>query len=853
MLQCFSVFKFRTAFRYLLHTSNLSEEERQIVLIFVVNSMKTYCQSSQLSHKIYQAELLEVIGIYGDKELAQVVIFAFISLLEEGNMILKSMCYQKFRKICQAHGMSAKDFLSPYWNQICDYLWKQSKVDAVVCDNLRFLGSLSIREFFEDFGPIAISSSIVSKDLNCLQFLSDYFKVDLADMLIDYLHHIIVALLMLCDKDHFQKGVNFLLKLIVDASPLSSLTFNDLIKSCSPALISKLLASWGQVKDKSKLIKSLNLVAEIQNTELSVLIHSYSTGILYGINEKLSSNNRETQRIGLDALVSLVELNSAKSSNLFLQVINSLQIASAKIHDKLNLLLTWSRLIEKCHDDILKENIYRCYFAIDSLVDESDEFKAKKISLIDTLIIRKRHLFDAKIIAIIVDSDLEISLLRFLQAISSLLNDSTTYVLEWALIKLKGRLSKSQNELQGLIFCESIDPLVTSTIQKLLNILKLPRKSFEHVQILSFQCLGFIGAIDPDRLNFDEGRSNFAPIKLLFSSELIADFSFEFLETKIIPLLKSCFDHRTRDRIGHCIQELLKFSKVSPSNGSKWNSLDLPSKNLLLPYFNSKYAMSISSPSSCEYPIDKSQLDYADWIIKWLTDLSLKVKSCTKGLKYNENEEFFAFLMIIRGVLRIDCDLADFVLSHVILFLIQFGNQQVLDALIIEISDTLQFVLQDSCDFNKSKKFAHLIFHIYERHQHWSNLNDSKHDVFIDSIPEELLASASLKAQEYTRALFHYERILRNKKSDSSKIYSSIQKIYSAMQDQDGMTGIGMMISACNVENQILESECCGNWTGAQTCYELLLSKNSNDIKSVVGLAHCLSKLRLFGTIYLMI
>lgn len=133
--------------------------------------------------------------------------------------------------------------------------------------------------------------------------------------------------------------------------------------------------------------------------------------------------------------------------------------------------------------------------------------------------------------------------------------------------------------------------------------------------------------------------------------------------------------------------------------------------------------------------------------------------------------------------------------------------------------------------------------------QAFCHANDINED-YLNEISDELLANAAMKSQNYQKALFHYERLCKKIGDENKERYIyQIQKIFSEMHDQDGMTGVGMVISNPKIENQILEHECCGNWTAAQSCYEILLSNDQKSLKNQIGLVKCLQRLGLFETL----
>ena len=126
---------------------------------------------------------------------------------------------------------------------------------------------------------------------------------------------------------------------------------------------------------------------------------------------------------------------------------------------------------------------------------------------------------------------------------------------------------------------------------------------------------------------------------------------------------------------------------------------------------------------------------------------------------------------------------------------------------------------------------------------------------FLDNIPQLVRALAAFRCKSYARALMHYElhfRAERKYKSDLElqPIYSHLQKIYSHLDEVDGLEGIATKFIKPSLDEKILEHESCGMWTAAQTCNELALQRNPNELKYHLGLLNCLKNLNHLGIIY---
>lgn len=77
--------------------------------------------------------------------------------------------------------------------------------------------------------------------------------------------------------------------------------------------------------------------------------------------------------------------------------------------------------------------------------------------------------------------------------------------------------------------------------------------------------------------------------------------------------------------------------------------------------------------------------------------------------------------------------------------------------------------------------------------------------------------------------------------------FGQLQKIYSFLDELDGLEGITMMFTQPTLDQKILEHESNGLWTAAQTCNELALQKSPDVLKYHIGLLKCLMQLNHIG------
>ena len=105
----------------------------------------------------------------------------------------------------------------------------------------------------------------------------------------------------------------------------------------------------------------------------------------------------------------------------------------------------------------------------------------------------------------------------------------------------------------------------------------------------------------------------------------------------------------------------------------------------------------------------------------------------------------------------------------------------------------------------------------------------------LDAIPPELMGICSLEFKSYARSLLYWEQHIRAKRNELCEdemepLYDQLQRIYTHIEEPDGMSGISAKLPTLDIDQQILEHRKAGKWTAVQSWYELLLSERPGDV-----------------------
>lgn len=144
------------------------------------------------------------------------------------------------------------------------------------------------------------------------------------------------------------------------------------------------------------------------------------------------------------------------------------------------------------------------------------------------------------------------------------------------------------------------------------------------------------------------------------------------------------------------------------------------------------------------------------------------------------------------------------------------------------------------------------------RRQNINNADDHDHEVLqvdslMTSINSDLLATAAFQCKAYARALMTLEQLITERKernfneSQLQPYYDRLHTIYANLEEPDGMEGISTKVISPSLDHQIREHESIGRWTSAQSCWELKLQQEPDDISLHLGLLRCLRNLGHHG------
>lgn len=395
------------------------------------------------------------------------------------------------------------------------------------------------------------------------------------------------------------------------------------------------------------------------------------------------------------------------------------------------------------------------------------------------------------------------------------------------------------------------------------------------VSSLCLECLGALGAVDPDRLDMPPEEPIFVLLHDFEQSDESKALAQRLLVDLVVPAFRATHDTRHQAGLAYAIQELLKFCQFTPAllDASaphivpdklrrRWAALPEGLLSTLLPLLNSRYVVQSPEPRPRSRPLYAHSTSYRDWIQAWVL---LLIRAARPG---EAATLFGLFESVVRDQ---DVGIAQALLPHLVLHVLINGSVEQRRTILEELRAVLADQAQPTLGYEPERRrmTAQTLFLVLDHVGHWmrrmrlvplraakrSRLRDALADVqaLMDELSPDLLAQASLQCHAYARALLHFEYRIRaaartQRPEELQPYYETMHEIYAALDDPDGMEGISTRVLEPSLEHQIREHESTGRWTDAQSCWEVELQRRPDDVRLHVGLLRCLRNLGHYDT-----
>jgi len=263
-------------------------------------------------------------------------------------------------------------------------------------------------------------------------------------------------------------------------------------------------------------------------------------------------------------------------------------------------------------------------------------------------------------------------------------------------------LTEHQDFIRDLASGDMFDPLVGQILAALFAAACRDGDGTESLRLLAFECIGVLGAVDPDRCEIGFNDPSVVMLNNFKDEGESVHFALHLIRDLLVGAFRSTSDIKYQSHLAYSIQELLRFCQFTPAlvaagnNNSvslkvrsRWSSLPKHVLETVTPLLEARFTLNLITTSDLQHPIYPNQSTYREWIQLWTTDL------ITKASGQTAQTIFGVFRSAVRNK---DVGVAHHLLPHLVLNILISGNED--DAQ--SIRSELLVVLQDQVDSESS-------------------------------------------------------------------------------------------------------------------------------------------------------
>ncbi|KAI5893599.1 uncharacterized protein SCHCODRAFT_02730130 [Schizophyllum commune H4-8] len=435
---------------------------------------------------------------------------------------------------------------------------------------------------------------------------------------------------------------------------------------------------------------------------------------------------------------------------------------------------------------------------------------------------------------------------------------------------------------------DMFDPLIGQALYALITSACRNGDDNGQIRALAFECMGIIGAMDPDRCELPPVETSMIVMKDFEDEDEAIAFVISLLQNLLVVTFRTATDTSFQNTVAFIIQELMKFCKFVPELVSvdrggpvsikvrnRWNSLPKFVSEVITPYLDGRLGIGGNAAGSdaIDLPVYSRKAEYREWMQHLSFQLIERITQETAS------RIFYPFRLCIR---HHDVVIPHHLLPHLVLHLLISGTENDIDFVMGEIIAVLEDVANPESRSTPEKRLlsAQAVFMLLDHLNKWIRLTRQdiakrkkmdprsrkttvlkvegwlvRVDSALSAINEKLMAEAALESRSYARALMGFERLTRTLRErnmthpDLPTYYERLHELYSHLDEPDGMEGVSTLILSPSLEHQIREHESTGRWTSAQSCWEVRLQQSPDDITFHLGLLRCLRNLGHYDTL----
>ncbi|EME41530.1 hypothetical protein DOTSEDRAFT_55328 [Dothistroma septosporum NZE10] len=459
-------------------------------------------------------------------------------------------------------------------------------------------------------------------------------------------------------------------------------------------------------------------------------------------------------------------------------------------------------------------------------------------------------------------------------------------VVQQALIELIPFLEINQGFMHETAASEHPSGVLPELLSALLDVTVKYSNVNEQAAELCGKALGIIGCVDPNRVEATRKKRQVLVLSNFDTASEVIDWILALFEDVLVKAFKSVTNAKAQGILAYTMQELLSFcnfgelsqlrprASQAPEGYQRWYNLPEHVRTTLTPFLSSRYFVVPNKdlgPPNRTYP-DFSPEHTHD---KWLRSLTFDLMHKAKG----DNAKA-AFSLVARLIRFHDLAIARFVLPYAILNVVIGGTVPEVEGLTTEFlallrsrstlpqeqesirlcSESVFGVLDYLATWLRGKKqqLAATRTEAYKTGHSPAEFDEARDmgqietvEIFLASIPADIIAEKAVDCRSYARALFHWEQHIRKKRSlipsprmteQHESLYDKLQDIYSQIDEPDGLEGLAVRLPIISEDQQAFNHAKSGRWTAAQAWYELQLAEQPTNTDLQHSVLRCLQE-----------
>ncbi|EJD01349.1 uncharacterized protein FOMMEDRAFT_111106 [Fomitiporia mediterranea MF3/22] len=856
---------------------------------------------------------LGIIGKTADMEVLGKVLFVLVTQLDQNSILLRGSAYLQLLGLSKFHKKTPYLLISPFMEQISTYVVSiMPQRPNALHETCQFL-SQSPNDFLSMTLQYTLPPLFAASNSAALESIQGELGKSVSTLFLNTSPDILARGFLLKTSSETDKALSFILRTLSSAANNAKIGLANVVKSCIVPLLGKLVIAMGDENLEEaenatqairKVERTLSPPANTRHSSvqhIGIFLKAYMLGIIAQLNDVLQDvQGRKTDDMkrkvlfGLNALIKEV---GTSISAVAPQIMATLQTTVSLVPLSHAALQTWHSFVVTLslkdlgphvgpttatlvniwpslrpeEQAVAKRTIdYILYDAYNSLGEYAND-------IVDFSIIPEIQTRANKLRSIKRGASAKERLERILERSYS---DNNTVVVQ-ALQELKSFLQNQHgNFVQNLASGDVFDPLVGHIMRALLAVTCRDGENIEALRLLAFECLGILGAADPDRFDIQFPDDEMIVLGNYKDENEAMNFAKHLIQNTLVGAFRSTSDLKYQGHLAFAIQELLRFCKFTPDLAipgaavplkirNRWTSLPKHVLETVTPLLDGKFAVSNTNIAvNLQHPIYPGQATYREWLQLWTAYL------ITQATGEMAKAIFNSFRLTVRNK---DVGVAHQLLPHLVLNILISGPDDATQKIQAEIVAVLNDQLDAASSSSSDKRLlsAQAIFMLMDHLNKWirvkrqqinmkrnerrrthhdpgpseAELEVTRVDSVLTSIDQDLIAKAAFQCKAYARSLMNFEKQIISltnsgtSRDDLQAHYDRLHEIYAHLDEPDGMEGIAAYVTLPSIEHQIRQHESTGRWTSAQSCWEVRLQQSPDNLDYHLGLLRCLRNL----------